>query len=727
MAMSNNMPETHNHVRAEKTPVPRENVVDLRSEGDPAATIVQPTKKHRPKRQSPRTHHSLPYAQTGKFFLSVAIVLFLVAIPFITRGIWYQAHTVKGKVLGEATGGYTQLQQAASAMKELDLQLAANSFADAAHSFHAAQAALGGLGTTFTAINDILTVAPSIRSGAALIDGGEQLARAGSKMTEIITPLLHPADGQKSAADIIGNANQSLDAIKIALEKATNDFAKVRIQDIPQEQRASFQSVLSALPQLNTLVAESKNIVGVVSGVLGQGGTRRYLVAFQNNLEVRPTGGFIGSIAVVDIANGRVTKLTVPGGGTYDYKGQLTEHVLSPEPLHLVNPDWQLQDANWWPDFPTSAQKLMWFYEKSGGPSTDGVITITPDVVTDLLNITGPIDFQQQYGLIVDAQNFVRDVLLHIQEKRAAANENPDVETEDKPKQIIADLVPIVLDKVLTAATADPMTILKVLDSHVRQKDILFYSPDNAIQSQIRQLGWAGAMRTSASDYLSVIDTNIGGGKTDGVIDETVEHSATIQTNGSIVDTVTITRVHLGDPNDVISGSVNKDYIRLYVPQGSTIIDAHGFNQPDAKDFLDPVSPAVADTTLEQVSGHPVTDTVTGMTTGSEFGKTVFSNWMIVKPGETAKATISYQLPYRISFPFWPWQKGNQTYSLLAQKQSGAKTRYLSHTLQFPSTLALRSIEPQDVVMQNSSTSFGMALPLTTDQFYGVVFKKSTK
>ncbi len=725
MVNRNNAANLHNNAQTEKTPVPRENVVDLRSEVDTAP--VRQAKGQGTKRNPSNTRRALPFAQTGKFFLSIAVVLLLVALPLVTRGLWYQAHSAKGRVLGEATGGYAQLQQAASAMQALDLQLAANSFSDAANSFRSAHAALGGLGAAFTAINDVLTVAPSIRSGAALIDGGEQLALAGGTMTEIVMPLLHPADGQKSAADIIGSANQSLDAVRVALEKATDDFAKVRLKDIPQEQRASFQSVLSALPQLNTLVAESKDIVGVVSGVLGQGGTRRYVVVFQNNLEVRPTGGFIGSMAVVDIANGHVTKLTVPSGGTYDYKGQLTEHLLSPEPLHLVNPDWQMQDANWWPDFPTSAQKLMWFYEKSGGPSTDGVITITPDVVTDLLKITGPIDLQQQYGITVDAQNFVHDVLMQIQEKRDAANANPDVTTNDKPKQIIADLVPVMLDKVLTVATADPITILKVFESHIKQKNILLYSPEKEIQSQLRQLGWAGAIRVSASDYISVIDTNIGGGKTDGVIDETVEHTATIRQNGSIVDTVTITRVHLGDPDDPITGSVNKDYIRLYVPQGSTIIDAQGFNQPDAKDFLEPASTAVVDTTLEQVSGHPITDTVTGMTTGNEFGKTVFSNWMIVKPGETAKATIAYQLPFRITFPFWPWQSGNQTYSLLAQKQSGAKTRYFSHTLQFPDSLVPRSIEPQNVVTQNSSTSLGMALPLVTDQLYGVVFKKNNR
>lgn len=707
--------------------MPQENIVDLRQE---AVAAPAPMLKQAQRRLTKNPHNRgvrLAFAKTGKFFFALATVLLIVALPLALRTVWYQAHSAKGKVLGEATGGFNQLQGAASAMKALDVQLAAESFASAADSFRTAHAALGGLGSLFSSINNVLTVAPSIKSGAALIDAGEQLAIAGERITNFVKPLLHPQEAQSNASEIIGTAGKSLDAIQSALQKAAADLAKVRAADIPQEQRAAFQTITNSLPQLSALIAEGKNIISVASGVLGQGGARRYLIAFQNNLEVRPTGGFIGSIAVVDIANGKVTKLTVPAGGTYDYKGQLTEHLLSPDPMRLVNPDWQLQDANWWPDFETSAKKLVWFYEKSGGPSTDGVIALTPDVVTDLLKITGPIDMQQQYGITVDAQNFVRDVIMQIQEKRDEALAQPDAAAKDKPKQIIADLVPIVLDKVFTAASADPLKILTIVENHIRQKNILFYSPDKGMQSQLEQLGWTGTVRAAARDYVSVVDTNIGGGKTDGVIDETVEHSATIQPDGSIIDKVTVARVHLGDPNDPMTGSVNKDYIRLYVPQGSVLLDAQGFVQPDTKEFLEPFENAVADATLEQVSGHPVTDTITGMTTGSEFGKTVFSNWMIVKPGETAKAAVTYRLPFRITFPFWPWQKGNQLYSLLIQKQSGAKTRYFSHQLHYPDSLAPRSVEPQNAVKKTGSAALEMTLPLTSDQFYGVVFKKSKK
>jgi len=48
----------------------------------------------------------------------------------------------------------------------------------------------------------------------------------------------------------------------------------------------------------------------------------------------------------------------------------------------------------------------MWFYEKSGGPTVDGVITLTPQIIEEFLAQTGSIDMQEEYGLIVDADNF---------------------------------------------------------------------------------------------------------------------------------------------------------------------------------------------------------------------------------------------------------------------------------------------------------------------------------
>ena len=113
----------------------------------------------------------------------------------------------------------------------------------------------------------------------------------------------------------------------------------------------------------------------------------------------------MGSLALMDIDRGQIKRLEIPGGGPYDFQGQLTAQVAAPEPLRLIQPVWQLQDANWFPDWPTSAEKIMWFLNKSGAPTFDGVIAVTSDVMEDLLMVTGPIEMNE-YGLTIDSDNF---------------------------------------------------------------------------------------------------------------------------------------------------------------------------------------------------------------------------------------------------------------------------------------------------------------------------------
>src|SRR5690606_6034200 len=84
--------------------------------------------------------------------------------------------------------------------------------------------------------------------------------------------------------------------------------------------------------------------------------------------------------------------------------------------------------------------------------------------------------------------------------------------------------------------------------------------------------------------------TNIAGQKTDGVMKEMVTHEAKILPDGETIITLTIAREHTGKKGDLFSGVRNVNYLRVYVPLGSTLIDAGGFSPPDPKlfKFADP-------------------------------------------------------------------------------------------------------------------------------------------
>lgn len=669
--------------------IPKTNVVDLRPKTPPLLPERQPVLRVRSQR---------------RYFIQFAVIAALLVLPFVAFGIREQMSGVKGKVLGASAESFASLANAKRALETLDVRLAQDEFGKAATSFADARSVVQGFASTFGVLAGVLPQASRAKSGDALLDAGDALSKAASILVGVVAPFLAESESAQQLPDRIKEIPVSLESALPHLRAATKALKDVKPSDVPLEYRESVASLKASIPTLTAQTERLTAALSVFSEILGAKGVLRYLVLFQNNLELRPTGGFIGSLALLDVSDGRVTKLTVPGGGPYDYQSQLSERVIAPEPLHIVNPHWQLQDANWWPDFPTSAQKIMWFYEKSGGPTLDGIIALTPNVLEKLLAVTGPVDFTETYGTVFTSENVIDETLL-------AVDEN-----EDRPKQVIADLVPEVLERLMELPSQEQLRILAVFDWALREKHLMLYVAERTQQERIVELGWAADIKPADKDYLAVVDTNIGGGKSDGVIDETVVHDATVSEDGSVVVTVTVTRVHRGssDEND-FTGTRNIDFVRFLVPKGSALLSSDGFERIDPKRSQAPEAGYAIDPDIERIEGRPIVDELTQTRISNEFGKTVFANWMGVGPGETAKASITYRLPFRL--------KTRDTYSVFFQKQPGTTGRFLQSTVTLPvDTKITNEKSSADIVVAGNTISF--ETELNTDATYGFAVRR---
>jgi hypothetical protein len=682
--------------------VPAENVVDLRAKR--AAHEPEEDEKHdvvRP-HAAPRR---IVLRRTATFFLfSILIIL-----PILGIGVWQRARSIQGEVLGASTSGYEALGAAAAAIRNVDTAIAEQEFEKAAESFHDARSLLDQFQFVLGGLSKVLPLASKAKTGHALTAAGESLANAGTAVVDMIAPLVTPEKERTvDFPEMILLVQQHLPTALQHVEGAIDSLNDVNVQDLPENLRAEFRSIQDALPAITSGLTNIREGSDVLFTLLGGKGTKRYLVLFQNNQELRPTGGFVSAIALVDVSGGRVMALSVPGGGAYDLKGQLTEHLISPEPLHLVNPHWQLQDANWWPDFPTSAKKVMWFYEKSGGPTVDGVCAVTPDLVLDVLETTGPVELPE-YGKVITQETFFAEV-------NASETVNPE-----RPKQLIADLLPRVLDRLFHTPALNQLSLLGVVETAVREKQLLLYFPDTTLEASVQSLGWGGAVTQAERDALLVVDTNIGGGKTDGVIDEKIDHEASIEADGRVVDTVTVTRTHHGAPNDPLTGIRNVNFLRVYVPRGSTLLSVEGYERMDPKRFLGPDQGYRVDPQIEEIEGRPVIDELTQTRTSEEFGYTVFANWVGVGPGETAVFRLSYELPFRIRPQRSFFSSRPATYSLLVQKQPGTSGRYVTSTVRYPEQYELSWITPESDDLHRENGFVRYSAPLDTDLLVGVV------
>jgi len=99
--------------------------------------------------------------------------------------------------------------------------------------------------------------------------------------------------------------------------------------------------------------------------IAGYNGSQRYLLLFQNNSELRPTGGFIGTYGILEIANGQIKEFFVDDIYHLDSQviNKLNNQIPAPLEKYLNVKEWYMRDCNWDPDFSFSAIDCLNLYK----------------------------------------------------------------------------------------------------------------------------------------------------------------------------------------------------------------------------------------------------------------------------------------------------------------------------------------------------------------------------
>jgi hypothetical protein len=639
------------------------------------------------------------------------LLLFFLSIKFVSFGFQKKDEiTIKGMA------AVNQLAQAKNEMISRDFENAHYNIENAKNYFNEAREELDRIGGNLSFVFSKLPFLSKISSGKYLLNAGQEISVSISDLNQaaaLIDQLDNPLEtgGGSNIGEIVIGASKHLLQSKEHLEKANSYLENVKLVDLPKDFQADFSKGREALPEIIKIIDALEENYQIFYEIFGYNGPRKYLFLFQNNQEIRATGGFIGSYGILSIDNGKMESLFIDG--IFNPDGQLHKKVVPPQPIQKISAAWSTHDANWFPHFPTSAEKIAWFYEKTGGPTVDGIITITPTVLEKLLKITGPIEMSE-YNVVINSENFIEKTQYEVE---------IDYDKElNQPKKIIADMAPLIFDRIFSSRNPqDVSKAVNILSQSLKEKHILIYSFDHNIQKILSSHNWSGEIMQTNNDYLMVINSNINGYKTDGVIKETISHKAEVQDDGSIIDTVRIKREHTGGNSEYEWwNKVNSDYMRVYVPMGSRLLEARGhtreFNQSpldyDALGFQ-------RDPRVEQEEQDMKIDEKTGTRIYDEEHKTVFANWVYVSPQETVEVEYKYLLPFKIDFD--KNEDRVDSYSILFQKQSGSIGTKLNFQLSYPDqTEALWMYPQQD---QNNSAEYDLTGELLTDQFFGAVLR----
>lgn len=637
----------------------------------------------------------LPYGWQ-KALVTFLVILMLLILPFSAIFYLDSLYKLKGNVVSLSHQAYQHLERAQLAIYTFDLDQASNEFESAAKDFNQAKKEIDNLNFfTLAILKTIPQAREPMSAGLNLLSAGQNISNAGYYLLKGINSFLQDKHLDLTQKFSVLNYDLSLALIEVA--KAQEDISQVDLNNLNQFDKQTVTLASSELPKVENKLSEFSVLSQMVLKFLGQDQWQRYLLIFQNNNEIRATGGFMGSYALLDIDQGRIKNLEIPAGGTYDLQGSLKVAVASPKPLQLINPRWEFQDANWWPDFPTTAKKIIWFYENADGPTVDGVIAVTSSFMEDLLALTGPIAMPE-YNRVITADNFESETqnIVELEYDRE----------ENKPKQFLADFAPKIFESFTKLNQQDLLKLIEIFYQNLQEKNIMFYFPDPQLEDLVLAFNWGGQMQDTTGDYLAVISTNIAGAKTDAVIETRISHQAQVLEDNSIIDTVTVTKRHKGEKGNIFTGVQNNDYLRIYVPQGSQLLEVQGFSQIDSELF-ESTEGLEADFDLALVETDSTLDSNSNTRIYNESGKTVFANWFQIKPGEEKSVSLRYKLPFKL----------NSNYSLLVQKQAGKDNIEFSSLLTSSQELNIQNIYPSQIIKdQNSLYYHGI---LNKDLFYG--------
>lgn len=399
--------------------------------------------------------------------------------------------------------------------------------------------------------------------------GNDQAPRISSG--ERVIELLELGQGHlENAESHLESAKQELDQIDLTTVSDEHLLNIYQLYDYQQQ-----------LTALNSALIASPDIFSQVFGVDGQ---KTYLILGQNNDEIRPSGGRIEVYGSFSIRNGRIT----------DYAFHpSTESDPRPPGSAFLNtlevPDWWYRsensafiawDGSWYVDFPSTAQLAMDYYNGGNNPNVpvDGVISVDVQSLETLTSLFGTIkvvDNDRRFN----ADRTFREIAY---DTTAYGDLGPE-----GYNTYLADIYETMFLKVQEVEQDNMEDLLITILDLLVQRHIMFYLPDETLQSSINQLGWSGALAVpDSNDYLLVADANLVNKSNHSII-RSFTYNVEIQPDMHRMSELNMrydyfSSLAADDPavNQEFYGPLNYQSVtQIYLPADSEILEDDNLNQ----------------------------------------------------------------------------------------------------------------------------------------------------
>jgi len=409
----------------------------------------------------------------------------------------------------------------------------------------------------------------------------------------------------------------------------------IPIRDYAREGVKLTQSFSENIPQIKEFVMQLPDLMGVDA-------TKRYLVLFQNDKELRPTGGFITSFTILNSKSGEISFSEAKN--IYEIRDDQV-YYTPPAPIikYLTETAWHMRDTNFSPDYKESMDMFHTYWKQIGQASVDGIIAIDTQFVSALLEFTGDVeipDYSIDFSLFPYVPASCKDGGTTFTSENVVCRLEfySSQLTSDQAlrKDVIGALMNNIFDQVMSVKSTQWMPLFSVVTKQLDQKHVLLYFTDPELQDLSEQYNFSGRIVSTDEDYFHVNDANLAGLKSDMYLVRSVEHHYTRSDQGVITVKVNLTYENTGTFDGWLNATA-RNYLRVYVPKGSQLIDFSG-GEAQSQVYND-------------------------------LGKTVFDNFVRIPALSSQVVSFTYTIPR---------QDGDE-FTLTIQKQPGKSS--VKHTI----------------------------------------------
>lgn len=363
------------------------------------------------------------------------------------------------------------------------------------------------------------------------------------------------------------------------LIKSTSDLtfavqlvSTVDTQAFPEFAQQSIIDLKQKTTEISTLIEPLQKVVIFMPELLGVDERQRYLVILQNPSELRSTGGWISSYAIVGIEGGQVRELAVDdvynAEGILKSQGKTYEAPKSmQDALKLKN--WSFSLSNWNPNFVDATKDMEFFIKETGKAyKINGVISIDVTFIQKLLDVWGGIDVPGEMDRITKDNLYEKIFQLH----------NDFVPGQSIKADFLKNLANEVLTKLLSSQQSDYTKISSVLMESLQNKDILVYLKNTEANKYLAAQSWNGVMDTTYTSAPVNIDWNWGGNKANLFLKKSINLKMDVLSEKQIQYNY-VAAVQNNSTSTSYPEGDYKNLQRVYLPINAEVQSVKGFDE----------------------------------------------------------------------------------------------------------------------------------------------------